>query len=193
MPFWIRVEASSRVVSWSVEADTPFKAVCIWVRAALTWSAKDVKAAYEAMEEAGEGGSVVLEHIFTFEGLELYAPNGSKYEYTVTEVKDNFLEGYETSWGNDDLEIESPTFQSGSEATPLSPTPVAEDPGAGGGEDVPDPGEAAPTDPAEEPEYVIAATFKNVPDTRTVVLEGKKTWKDFDNSFDLRPLSLIHI
>ena len=85
------------------------------------------------------------------------------------------------------MEIESPTFQSGSEATPLSPTPVAEDPGAGGGEDVPDPGEAAPTDPAEEPEYVIAATFKNVPDTRTVVLEGKKTWKDFDNSFDLRP------
>ena len=36
MPFWIWVEASSRVVSWSVEADTPFRAVCIWVRAALT-------------------------------------------------------------------------------------------------------------------------------------------------------------
>ena len=154
----------------------------------LPWSAEDVKKAYkQATEEAGGDDSVVLEHIFTFEGLELYAPNGSQYIYTVTEVKDNFLEGYETSWGNDDLEIESPTFQSGSEATPLSPTPVAEDPGAGGGEDVPDPGEAAPTDPAEEPEYVIAATFKNVPDTRTVVLEGKKTWKDFDNSFDLRP------
>ena len=153
----------------------------------LTWSAKDVKAAYEAMEEAGEGGSVVLEHIFTFEGLELYAPNGSKYEYTVTEVKDNFLEGYETSWGNDDLEFTSTRFQSGSVATPLSPTPVAEDPGAGGGEDVPDPGEAAPTDPAEEPEHVIAATFKNVPDTRTVKLEGEKKWNDFDNVFNLRP------
>ncbi len=154
----------------------------------LPWSAEDVKKAYkQATEEAGGDDSVVLEHIFTFEGLELYAPNGSQYIYTVTEVKDNFLEGYETSWGNDDLEIESPTFQSGSEATPLSPTPVAEDPGAGGGKAVPDPGEAAPTDPAEEPEHVIAATFKNVPDTRTVKLEGEKKWNDFDNIFNLRP------
>ena len=44
MPSRIWVEASSRVFSSSVEAEMPFSAVCIWVRAARTRAEPPVKA-----------------------------------------------------------------------------------------------------------------------------------------------------
>ena len=54
------------------------------------WTSDEVKNAYN-----GESNFVNWE--YEFKNLDLYAPNGSKYLYTVKEVKNNFLEGY-NSW-----------------------------------------------------------------------------------------------
>ena len=137
--------------------------------AVQTWTAEQVESAYHAALEQGEGGPQPgsagnpLVHSFLFENLELYAPNGSRYSYTVTEVRDGFLEGYETAWGAGDLEMQG-SFQEGNTADGLYPLEVAED-------------EAVP----------IAATFQNVPAEDTVTLTGTKTWDDFGDFFGLRP------
>lgn len=52
----------------------------------ITWTADEVKDAVDA-QTASLGNTVTAEHIFTFDDLPVYAPNGSKYIYTVTEDK----------------------------------------------------------------------------------------------------------
>ena len=56
-------------------------------------SSAEVQAAYEAAG-AQAGAQVSLECVF--DNLDLYAPNGTDYLYTVTELKDGFLEGFDT-------------------------------------------------------------------------------------------------
>ena len=60
----------------------------------LVWSSAEVEKAYEAQSDAAPKDPMVSSD-FTVDGLEIYAPNGSEYVYTVTEVKDE-LQGYET-------------------------------------------------------------------------------------------------
>ena len=54
-----------------------------------TISSAEVQDAYEKT-----GSPVSLECVF--DNLDLYAPNGTDYLYTVTELKDGFLEGFDT-------------------------------------------------------------------------------------------------
>ena len=91
-----------------------------------TWTSEQVKDAYNS--EAGnildrlvsfftgdpvgadeeridaDGNFEPLENIISFEDLDIYAPNGSKYVYSVREVKDN-LNGYDTWVAGNDVEI----------------------------------------------------------------------------------------
>lgn len=56
-------------------------------------SSAEVQAAYNAAG-AQAGAQVSLECVF--DNLDLYAPNGTDYLYTVTELKNGFLEGFDT-------------------------------------------------------------------------------------------------
>lgn len=121
----------------------------------LVWSAGDVKAAVEA---AGGTETVTVEHIFTFEDLPVYAPNGSKYSYTVTEEKDE-LGGYDTWVAIGDVAAEDVNVE-GNSLSSLTPN--------------------------EETD--VDVTFLNerqIQDQLTI--EGGKEWRDLDNAFGLRP------
>lgn len=61
----------------------------------LVWNAKDVADAAGTAAPAADG-TVTVEHTFVFDNLPVYAPNGSKYSYIITEKKDQ-LGGF-TTW-----------------------------------------------------------------------------------------------
>lgn len=134
------------------------------VVATRTWTSAEVRSAYEAaLAEDPDGAVSALTRIFTFEDLERYAPNGSRYTYTVTELKDGFLEGYVTSAGAGDLDAADAGYDAADAVTGLFPTEP------------------------EEGEAPVSATFRNVPDGRTVTLTGEKKWDDYGDLFGLRP------
>ena len=116
-----------------------------------------------------------LEKVITFEALEIYAPNGSPYVYTVKEVKSS-LNGYDTWAVEGDVAIE------GAE-TKMTGEPVPGDPATG--ELTP----AADSEDGTEEERTIAATFINRQDTEreTVTVSGQKNWNDYDDVFGTRP------
>ena len=115
--------------------------------------------------------------MFTFENLEIYAPNGSKYNYTVTEKP---LGDYETYAVKDDVEVGDvdSTFKEPeqSEISGLEPEQTKDG--------------KNPTD-AELAELTVQATFYNVrkekEEQTTVKLTGTKVWKDFENAMKTRP------
>lgn len=157
--------------------DTSFKK-------AIEWEWQDVKDAYAAAkaEAAGESGdSITLTNDdLKFEKLDIYAPNGSKFVYTVTETSENFLYGYSTyaELGNlafDDEKLsgdENETTVSGLE--PVVAT-ESENP------------EATPDTQSDEPDKSWA-TFKNVStQERFTELEGSKEWDDYNDQFGIRP------
>lgn len=157
--------------------DTSFKKVIEW-----DWQyVKDAYAAAKA-EAAGESGdSITLTNDdLKFENLEIYAPNGSKFVYTVTETSENFLYGYSTcaELGNlafDDEKLsgdENETTVSGLE--PVVAT-ESENP------------EATPDTQSGEPDKSWA-TFKNVSAQKMFTkLEGSKEWDDYNDQFGIRP------
>lgn len=116
-----------------------------------------------------------LENVITFEALEIYAPNGSPYVYTVKEVKSS-LNGYDTWAVEVDVAIEDAE-------TKMTGEPVPGDPATG--ELTP----AADSEDGTEEERTIAATFINRQDTEreTVTVSGQKNWNDCDDVFGTRP------
>ena len=119
-----------------------------------------------------EAGTVV------FKDLPLYAPNGSKYTYTVTETK---LGGYEMKAVDEDISIENvdSAFIINSGAT-------LDD---NGNLSI---GDLAPVEPTgDEKEPADAqATFYNkfvTENPDTVKLTGTKTWKDYGDAMGTRP------
>ena len=115
-----------------------------------------------------------VRHIFeiskTVSGLDIYAPNGSKYIYTVTEAE---LGGYDMYAKEGDIEIDSVgTMQEGNLVNNLKPE--------------------RPTENQTEPEKA-QATFYNVrpdipdPDEDIIILQGTKVWNDLNDIFDTRP------
>ena len=67
------------------------------------WNAGDVKNAFEAKKTGAAAGSNVIlcstdqtKDPFLFENLDIYAPNGAKYQYQVEEKRDNYLYGFHT-------------------------------------------------------------------------------------------------
>ena len=137
----------------------------------LSWSASQVKADYEAALAAGAGPADPLAHTFVFEDLPRYAPNGSAYAYTVTEVRDE-LGGFETWADAGDLDwgtIVDPT-NAGASVSGLSP-------------------EAAAGGQAPRVQATLANRRQQTPPT--IVLTGRKIWQDYDDAFDYRPDELV--
>lgn len=109
---------------------------------------------------------------YTFENLPIYAPNGEKYVYKVVEVKENFLDGYNT-WA-----VEGPVQQGDLDGkmeennrkevvSDLEATEVPES-----------------TEPAQP---LDTATFINKRDADSVTLKGDKKWDDWGDEMELRP------
>ena len=141
--------------------------------ASKTWPADEVKAAVKAAAAAGgtggTSGTVIVEHCFTFDALDLYAPNGSSFQYTVKETSS--LGGYKTYAVASAVEKEkiNTDLQLGANLTAdreLEVTLTKDD--------------------------TAAATFLNTYDQeRTPVsLTGTKEWDDFSDAFDLRPAGI---
>ncbi len=163
----------------------------------MTWSSEAVRDEYESQaggllskiesfftgnpvtvngSQVDENGDFEpLEKVITFEALEIYAPNGSPYVYTVKEVKSS-LNGYDTWAVEGDVAIEYAE-------TKMTGEPVPGDPATG--ELTP----AADSEDGTEEERTIAATFINRQDTEreTVTVSGQKNWNDYDDVFGTRP------
>lgn len=135
----------------------------------VTWTSKDVKAAYDA-----NPGSTLLEQVLKFENLDYYAPNGSRWEYRIREVTDDWLGGYEitVAAGNADSTDVIDTVYDAENGIAVNPDDITL---YESGNDV-----------------AVAASFYNKPDdTReTVTLEFDKVWDDFGNAFRTRPSEL---
>lgn len=135
----------------------------------VTWTSDEVEEAYTTSTGAR---STPVQKVFTVEDLELYAPNGSPYVYTVTEVKDGFLEGYDTWAAAGPVEPEAIKGQADAKGTEeisgLTPTLVKD---------------------GEEPTGIpISATFLNARQTEeTISLRGEKRWEDYGNALNTRP------
>lgn len=124
----------------------------------LIWSAADVKTAVES--GTPNNGMVTVKHTFTWDGLPVYAPNGSSYQYTVTEDKSQ-LGGFDT-WaveGN----LEQAAIKNDSD-----------------NKDVTEVG-----DLTADNDNDIDATFLNEPvtDPDPIQLTGGKVWYDLNPSF----------
>ena len=128
----------------------------------LVWNAKDVANAVNTAAPAADG-TVTVEHTFVFDELPVYAPNGSKYSYTITEKKDQ-LGGFTTWAALGDLSAGELAADAYKDRTDVS-------------------GLTADTDTD------IDASFLNRPEEppSPIQLSGTKIWNDLDNIFTLRP------
>lgn len=146
-----------------------------------TWTSDQVKSAAQ-----NAGAEDIVSTILTFENLPLYAPNGSPYTYTIVEVKEGFLEGYDTWAAQDDVKAETLKTEAnrGYQVSGLTPTKYQY--GEDGQLQTDENGK--PLKPTSEAN-TVHATFLNERDSdhATLTLTGKKVWADFDNALGLRP------
>lgn len=141
----------------------------------LTWTSGDVKEAFDNVEGTD---SVLLEHVFEVTGLPIYAPNGSKYVYSIQENTGK-LGGYLTYAKTGDVEVENVDSAfteetQGAEIKDLRPQEVTT---------TTEGDEATPT------ELDVQATFYNVwgENQGTVTLTGTKAWQDYGDAMGTRP------
>ena len=133
-----------------------------WVET-VVWSADEVKAAVDAATDDDGDGKVTVSHTFGFDDLEIYAPNGSRYNYTIVEDKTE-LGGYLTwaaagSLSAAELAAED-AYRNKSSVSRLAAH-------TGGG---------------------IDASFLNrQQDPQEIQLSGTKKWNDLQNAFGFRP------
>lgn len=134
----------------------------------VTWTSDEVEEAYTTSTGAR---STPVQKVFTVEDLELYAPNGSPYVYTVTEVKDGFLEGYDTWAAAEDVALDALKKDVNRKESVGGLTPK----------------QAASGQTAE-----LAATFLNARQTEeTISLRGEKRWEDYGNALGTRPPDIV--
>lgn len=145
----------------------------------VTWTSEQVKAAWSQGEEFVSSDAVNL----VFEDLPIYAPNGSKYIYTVTERIDDFLYGYTTVAGQGNLEVddEGDSYKSQISVGELEPVEV-DQPAA----DESEAQDESDMQPAGIPSTAYA-TFKNTYAQKEITLEGTKIWEDYGDAFGMRP------
>ena len=115
-----------------------------------------------------------LQGIFTLDGLEQYAPNGSEYVYTIEEVTD-YLNGYDT-WAVDQNVTEEKIddiIEMDQETSVTDLKPLVSSVESGG----------------EEEALTVSATFINQPSANpeTQILTGRKVWDDAGDVFGKRP------
>ena len=156
----------------------------------VTISSSTVQQKWEALGEADKtAGYVTL--CATFEDLPLYAPNGTAYQYTVIEDRDE-LKGYDTWAESGDIANPAKVEGMGEKWTPtdstnypnsditdgiqisgLTPTPIAE-------------GDT-------ETKLSPAATFKNKPSDDPATYENgftaTKEWDDNNDAYLFRPIA----
>ena len=146
----------------------------------LVWTSAEVKKDYleASTSNADKGGPNWLKKTFTLENLPLYAPNGSDYVYTITEIKDKFMEGYDT-WTAEG-EVVSPPDSVKKHASPAGWKQPAE--GA-----APALTELKAQEIADGAKPSVQGTFINQVRQGTVTLTGEKRWEDYDNHFGFRP------
>ena len=162
------------------EKDTEFKKEQVW-------NAGDVKNAFEAKKTGAAAGSNVIlcstdqtKDPFLFENLDIYAPNGAKYQYQVEEKRDNYLYGFHTWAGADDLTDETVKNNSllGSYVVKgLYPTMNQADAAGNNGR-----GTTSENVP-------VTATYWNELQTEgeTVELSGTKLWDEYTFQSNIRP------
>lgn len=128
-------------------------------------SSKKVQDAYEALENEEKTKGYITEYV-TFTNLDIYAPDGTEYRYTVTEDKSQ-LNGFETRAGEGDLDVNQ-VNTSGISIAELTPA-KAED--------------------GKEP--TVQATFKNKqtdsPGKYENGFAATKVWDDNNDAYDFRP------
>lgn len=134
----------------------------------VTWTSDQVEEAYK--------DSTLLEQVLTFENLDYYAPNGSRWEYRIREVTDGWLGGYKitAAAGNaDSADVINTIYKAEGILAAEDAITLNKDEGRGGTAD----------------NVAVAASFYNKPDdTReTVTLEFDKVWEDFGDAFGTRP------
>lgn len=132
-----------------------------------TWQSTEVQGKF-----SGETPDAWGHLEYTFEDLPIYAPNGEKYVYKVVEVKEDFLDGYDT-WAvkgpvtSDTIStITQDTDKQGTEVTGLT---------------------AKATEGDEQSVTLDTATFINKRDADSVTLKGDKKWDDWGDEMELRP------
>lgn len=155
-------------------ADTSFETRTV------TISSKAVQEAWEALKD-NVGGYVTLYALF--ENLDLYAPNGTKYQYTVVEDRDE-LKGY-TTWA------ESENKDTPDDVTGNGETWTAADTAAYPNSGITDGVKISGLKPTVVTEDITsAATFKNQrtdPPQNYNSFTATKKWDDNDNAYGFRP------
>lgn len=137
------------------------------------------QADFEA-SSAGEAGN--RSATYTFEDLEIYAPDGSRWIYFVTE---NSINGYTTTVATGDIDEVDSRLTPG-EMVDASGAPAAE--GAGVAMRSGDLGDADETVIADND--TVDVTFANVYEPDSADLQGTKVWSDYNNIFNVRPDTL---
>ncbi len=144
----------------------------------ITWTSEEIRELYNSSVRPGNMG---VSKTFTFDDLDIYAPNGSEYTYTVKEVKTE-LGGYDTWAVAEDVLIYNgmgekyKTEENRRDTVTNLKLTRNKDEGRG--------------ETADNVE--VAATFINAPQTgqETVTLIGDKLWDDYGDEFGLRPADI---
>lgn len=154
----------------------------------VTISSLVVQQAWEDLDADGQAAEYVTLYA-TFEDLPLYAPNGTAYQYTVIEDRDE-LKGYETRAESGDKPSPEEVTGMGVEWTPTDSTAY---PNSGITDGIQISG-LTPTHIAEgdtETKLSPAATFKNKPsnnpETYKNAFTATKEWDDNNNAYGFRP------
>ena len=128
-------------------------------------SSADVKETYEELNDDEKAEGYITGYV-TFTNLDLYAPDGTEYRYTVTEDKSQ-LKGFDTWAGKGDLDVGDVDVRETS-ITDMSPKK---------------------TEDGSKPD--VQATFKNKqpdsPDEYTDNFTATKVWDDNNDAYDFRP------
>lgn len=118
--------------------------------------------------DAGEGTAYL-----TFDDLEIYAPNGAKYLYKITEdTTSGFLVGFEVSSALGDVQVDDKALVKGQTSVDNLEVKVAD------------------KDSTTKEEQKASATFQNTPIEKQAPLSFTKQWTDDNNQADVRPKSL---
>lgn len=134
-----------------------------------TWDSGKVKEAFAS----DDGTEITWGHLaHTFKDLPIYAPNGEKYVYKVVEVKEDFLDGYDT-WA-----VEG-TVEKGDLSNQMK--------NENQGETVSDLEATKATEGDEQPVDLDTATFINKREAGGITLKGTKVWEDWGDEMELRP------
>ena len=137
---------------------------------------------------------VIVSHVFTFENLPKYAPNGQEYQYFVAEILDDrsgYEMNYEAAVVKDNVVTIDNVFNSGDKKEPeegaaeLATEPLEVKPNKdwSNGSDDKQPSNGTTSDEAKTPQATFADRYRQ----GEITLKGTKKWNDQGNALGLRP------